>query len=609
MEHFTAASSNFVPAAFEDSSGYISPSALDEEQKEEEEAAMDVPEVPAAPAFSNQRARRFPGDEESLETRQHQKTYGIGASLLMKMGFKPGGGLGAEGTGIVKPIEVTVWEKLKGLGNESEDTRHRSALGKRSPPLPEPRSQTAGKIKVKSWKKNRSVELDFKALSDVFEEREEPLGAPSHIVDMTGAEPRNIEPFDLRTKAVGEDSVLLELRHNLAALVADCQEQALGLEKEQGKLQVRREHVAESTSTLCQRAEKEAYELNFLTQAMNWVEPSKNADSFMDDSTLFDCISCAYEQLLPEAVRRLPVSSNEKSDFLAAADAFGKRGQQNLATVPDDIWHALLDHATSLLAVLLRRQIVDWDPHSESSLCLLLFRQWKRILYDPVVDDIETDDFVNARLNRSSERTMVGFEALLSQIWLPAVRRHLLQWHVRESEGVITLIEVWRDVLPPWMLRHLLSSYVYPKLEQEVLEWDPTTDTTPIHQWLHPWLPLLGDGCLNVGLDDVGSNSNLNPALGIGVQGGLLSPLYVSIRAKFVKCLVAWHPEDRSANALLLPWRTVFGRSHMDAVLTRSILPKLSHHLETQFVVSPENQCLSKYFEPNVCSVKMLIAT
>lgn len=46
-------------------------------------------------------------------------------------------------------------------------------------------------------------------------------------------------------------------------------------------------------------------------------------------------------------------------------------------------------------------------------------------------------------------------------------------------------------LLPNWILENILDVLVLPKLTLEVEEWNPLTDTVPIHTWIHPWLPLL----------------------------------------------------------------------------------------------------------------------
>lgn len=57
---------------------------------------------------------------------------------------------------------------------------------------------------------------------------------------------------------------------------------------------------------------------------------------------------------------------------------------------------------------------------------------------------------------------------------------------------MIELLETWMPVLPTWVMENILDQLVLPRLMQEVENWNPLTDTMPIHAWLHPWLPLMG---------------------------------------------------------------------------------------------------------------------
>ena len=91
-----------------------------------------------------------------------------------------------------------------------------------------------------------------------------------------------------------------------------------------------------------------------------------------------------------------------------------------------------------------------------------------------------------------------------------------------------------------------------PKLQRAVEAWNPLKDPVPIHAWLHPWLPSLGAS---------------------------MASLWAPIRHKLTNALAAWHPSDQSALGLLAPWRTVFDVRDWDALLVRSILPKLQYAL------------------------------
>jgi len=65
-------------------------------------------------------------------------------------------------------------------------------------------------------------------------------------------------------------------------------------------------------------------------------------------------------------------------------------------------------------------------------------------------------------------------------------------WDVRVCDPMVAVLDAWKDLMPSWMLTHVLEQLVFPKLQAEVDAWNPLTDTVPIHAWIHPWLPLMG---------------------------------------------------------------------------------------------------------------------
>lgn len=107
-----------------------------------------------------------------------------------------------------------------------------------------------------------------------------------------------------------------------------------------------------------------------------------------------------------------------------------------------------------------------------------------------------------------------------------------------------------------WELRALghtvhLNCCFVPRLLQ-VENWNPLTDTVPIHSWVHPWLPLMQ---------------------------ARLEPLYSPIRSKLSSALQKWHPSDSSAKLILQPWKDVFTPGSWEAFMVKNIVPKLGEEM------------------------------
>lgn len=86
----------------------------------------------------------------------------------------------------------------------------------------------------------------------------------------------------------------------------------------------------------------------------------------------------------------------------------------------------------------------------------------------------------------------------------------------------------------------------------QVENWNPLTDTVPIHSWIHPWLPLMQ---------------------------ARLEPLYSPIRSKLSSALQKWHPSDSSAKLILQPWKDVFTPGSWEAFMVKNIVPKLGKEM------------------------------
>lgn len=149
-----------------------------------------------------------------VEFEKHTK--GIGSKLLKSMGWKPGEGLGKEGTGINRPIEVKVRPKTMGLGfggDELTQQQKEDFMGEPSLDLkaqPQKREQ--------AWKRTTSAKKTYKLPTEL------PQQSRIIITDMRGEQPKVISDLsEITSEEQGASSFLPELQHNIR-LLADMKE-------------------------------------------------------------------------------------------------------------------------------------------------------------------------------------------------------------------------------------------------------------------------------------------------------------------------------------------------------------------------------------------------
>ncbi|KAL3524819.1 hypothetical protein ACH5RR_013191 [Cinchona calisaya] len=94
----------------------------------------------------------------------------------------------------------------------------------------------------------------------------------------------------------------------------------------------------------------------------------------------------------------------------------------------------------------------------------------------------------------SSNDSSLLYSQLFLEVVFPTLRRSCTNsWHARDPEPLLEFLDYWEQLLPRSFLQCLLDNVVLPKLLEAVNNWDPCHETIPIHCWIHPWLPCLGD--------------------------------------------------------------------------------------------------------------------
>ena len=217
--------------------------------------------------------------------------------------------------------------------------------------------------------------------------------------------------------------------------------------------------------------------------------------------------------------------------------------------------------APSLVSPVMKRAVDEWQPFKDPHRVLDILMEWRPVLLGTRG---EPDEEVNPLVLKAGED---AFDSLVQTLVLPRVRTGLMkEWQVRQVGPCVELLKGLKHILRPEDYDGLLSVIILPKITRAVEKWNPREDVMPIHQWIHPWLPVLGSQ---------------------------ISVVFPDIRRKLGQVLVDWHPSDASAHVILKPWVGVFENKSMENLLVKCIMPKLVFALQDLAIVPHSQVCMS----------------
>ncbi|CAL5368008.1 unnamed protein product [Camellia sinensis] len=511
---------DFLPTAF---GRKIKEGAQQRREREREKSKLAKASASQSQSGAGRREPE-PGDVGAFE----KHTKGIGMKLLEKMGYK-GGGLGKNEQGIVAPIEAKLRPKKMGMGfNDYKETKLTPVLQeleekKSSPGISQPASHSKEKLWLKQVRPKKKGYVTAEEL--LARKQEQGLEVVQKVFDMRGPQVRvltNLENLNAEEKARENDIPMPELQHNVR-LVVDLAE--LDIQKIDQDLRNEREMVVNL------QKEKEKLQSDAAHQ-------KKQLDNMAEIVSLLEQIG--KENLLGT----LTLDSLTK--------LFGDL-QRRYA---DDYKLCNLSCiACSFALPLFIRVFQGWDPLQNPSHGVDVISLWKNLLQGE--DCFEFSDAASP------------YTWLFMEVVFPAVRiSGTNTWQARDPEPMLRFLESWEKLMPPIVLQTILDNIVMPKLSAAVDSWDPRRETIPIHAWVHPWLPLLGQK---------------------------LETFYHTIRNRLEGVLHAWHPSDMSAYYILSPWKTVFDPASWEQLMVRFILPKLITVMH-EFQVNPANQKLDQFY-------------
>ncbi|XP_036146927.1 tuftelin-interacting protein 11 [Monomorium pharaonis] len=474
-------------------------------------------------------------------------TKGFGLKILLQCGYEVGKGLGKQLQGISVPIEAQIRKGRGAIGAYGPEKTQKVPEKKKDDDGEETK-ETKSNAKVSQWRKSnnkKKIRYYYRSVDEVLEDgklkpnkkRIPPVSSNDmsrvKVIDMTGPDTKILSGYhaiggqqcpdetvitsDKKSKV---NFALPQLHNNLNSLVDMCEQDIIQNDR-------RMRHLNDRVVAL--EAEKRNLS-KVVEQHGQLIGTLENVLAIVD---------------------RLMNETNELS-LQDTAEAF-KNLQENY--YEEYKMYELSELASSFVAPKIKDCLANWNPLMQPKQPIKLFQQWKDILENGVSMTLQT-------------QTMQSYDQLVWNAWMPSIRGAIQQWTCRQPEPLIELIEHWMPLLPNWILENILDLLILPKLTLEVEEWNPLTDTVPIHTWIHPWLPLL--------------------------RNRLDTLIYPIIRRKLGSALGGWHPSDRSARLMLQPWAEVFAKGDMEAFLVKNIIPKLQIAL-SEFVINPHQQHLDQW--------------
>ncbi|CAB3360945.1 Hypothetical predicted protein [Cloeon dipterum] len=475
-------------------------------------------------------------------------TKGIGAKLLMQMGYQPGKGLGKNLQGISAPVEAAVRKGRGAIGAYGPEVGQRVAGQKREEKLDLDEEEAKEfKDKLSQWRKGDSsikkkaskVKYVYKTADQVIEEGKGKIG-PSikdysnlskvKVIDMTGPEQRVLSGYHaiagqrkpIENEGIKEELVhfdLPELMHNLDLIVTMCEQDILDKDRQVRSSKDRQIVMEQEVEKLGNVIDSQGKQIESTDAVLQLMEQLCEKPLSLDKAA--NCIKELKEK--------------HNSDYEI----------YEMGTM-----------ASNLVSPILREKLKLWKPLENPSFMMPEFRRWQRVLENEKSHTL------------SSAAAKDPFHTLVWGSWTPSIRTAACEWNCRQSGSMIAVLETWRGVVPGWIMNSVVDNLVMPRLEQEVENWNPLTDVVPVHQWLHPWIPF--------------------------AEKRLIDNVYPVIRRKLSSALTAWHPSDKSALLMLRPWKKVFPQGDMDAFLVTNILPKLQKAMQ-ELVINPHHQQLDQW--------------